>query len=131
MVRRERPQRKPKDVSWSLFIRNDNGSFIALGINKCRCIVMQSIAGFFERCCVGCLGHGLGLPPGSQPNLHHIRRLHSALEIGGHTTGSLDTDRRQLVYKQNRLVATVALLTTQSALGTNLYILSFPSIIFK
>lgn len=30
---------------------------------------------------LGCLGHGFGLPPGSQPSLQRIHPLHSVLDI--------------------------------------------------
>lgn len=49
-----------------------------------------------KRCCVGCLGHGLDLPPGSQPNLQPIQRLRSTLDIDSHLMGSTNTDRRHL-----------------------------------
>ena len=80
----------------SIFGRNDNGSRIVSGMNRRRCISRQLAACFLESNCVGCLGHGRGLPPGSYSNLQCIQRLRSDLDMGSHSIGSREINRQQL-----------------------------------
>ena len=80
----------------SMFRRNDNGLRIISGMNRRWCISRQLIAWFLESSCVDCLGHGRGLPPGSQPNLQRIQRLRSDLDMSNQSIGSREIDRRQL-----------------------------------
>jgi ABC-type Na+ transport system ATPase subunit NatA len=54
------------------------------------------MAWLLESCCVGCLGHGRGLPLGSQPSLQRIQRLRSDFDMGKQSIGSREIDRRQL-----------------------------------
>ena len=80
----------------SIFRRNDNGSRIVSGMNRCRCISRQLTACFLESSCVGCLGHSRGLPPASQPSLQRIQRPRSDLDMGSQSVGSREIDQRRL-----------------------------------
>ncbi|ORE22265.1 hypothetical protein BCV71DRAFT_172150, partial [Rhizopus microsporus] len=82
--------------SGSIFRRNDNGSRIVSAMNRRRYISRQLTACFLKSSCAGCLGHGRGIPPGSQSSLQRIQRLRSDLDIGSQSIGSREIDRRQL-----------------------------------